>query len=99
MGVQRAAQRPQFRTWRCIKFGTFWGAAFTFIDQNIFFGKLPFTWRNPQTDHELAEQGVRAPPIDYPKPDGVITFDRLSSVFLVEHESRRRPAVAPEVEG
>jgi electron-transferring-flavoprotein dehydrogenase len=65
-----------------VKFGTFWGAAFTFIDQNIFFGKLPFTWRNARTDHETLQKAADAAVIDYPKPDGVITFDRLSSVFL-----------------
>jgi electron-transferring-flavoprotein dehydrogenase len=65
-----------------VKFGTFWGAAFTFIDQNIFFGKLPFTWRNPATDHGSLKKASEAEVIEYPKPDGVITFDRLSSVFL-----------------
>jgi electron-transferring-flavoprotein dehydrogenase len=65
-----------------VKFGTFLGAAFTFIDQNVFFGKLPFTWRNPRKDHETLDKASRAEKIDYPKPDGVITFDRLSSVFL-----------------
>ncbi|MDH3337705.1 MAG: electron transfer flavoprotein-ubiquinone oxidoreductase [Gammaproteobacteria bacterium] len=65
-----------------VKLGTFWGAAFTFIDQNIFFGKLPFTWRNPKLDHESLMKAAEAEAIDYPKPDGVITFDRLSSVFL-----------------
>jgi electron-transferring-flavoprotein dehydrogenase len=65
-----------------VKFGTFWGAAFTFIDQNIFFGKLPFTWRNERTDHGALKKASEASVIDYPKPDGVITFDRLSSVFL-----------------
>ena len=65
-----------------VKFGTFWGAAFTFIDQNIFFGKLPFTWRNSNTDHGSLKKASEAPRIDYPKPDGVITFDRLSSVYL-----------------
>jgi electron-transferring-flavoprotein dehydrogenase len=65
-----------------VKFGTFWGAAFTFIDQNIFFGKLPFTWRNPDTDHGSLKKASEAQRIDYPKPDGVITFDRLSSVYL-----------------
>jgi electron-transferring-flavoprotein dehydrogenase len=65
-----------------VKFGTFWGAAFTFIDQNIFFGKLPFTWNNPATDHGSLQKASDAKVIDYPKPDGVITFDRLSSVFL-----------------
>ena len=64
------------------KLGTFWGAAFTFIDQNIFFGRLPFTWRNKRPDHECLENASEASVIDYPKPDGVITFDRLSSVFL-----------------
>ena len=61
-----------------VKFGTFWGAAITFIDQNIFFGKLPFTWRNTATDHGSLKKASEAPKIEYPKPDGVITFDRLS---------------------
>ncbi|MDJ0905052.1 MAG: electron transfer flavoprotein-ubiquinone oxidoreductase [Woeseiaceae bacterium] len=65
-----------------VKFGTFWGAAFTFIDQNIFFGKLPFTWRNTNTDHGSLKKASESQKIDYPKPDGVITFDRLSSVYL-----------------
>jgi len=65
-----------------VKFGVFWGAAFTFIDQNIFFGKLPFTWRNKVPDHESLARADDLPVIDYPRPDGVISFDRLSSVFL-----------------
>jgi electron-transferring-flavoprotein dehydrogenase len=64
------------------KLGTFWGAAFAFIDQNIFFGKLPFTWRNKEPDHESLVKASDAKVIDYPKPDGKLTFDRLSSVFL-----------------
>ena len=64
------------------KLGTFWGAAFTFIDQNIFFGKLPFTWRNTTPDHESLAEASAAKVIAYPKPDGKISFDRLSSVFL-----------------
>jgi len=64
------------------KLGSFWGAAFAFIDQNIFFGKLPFTWRNKDPDHESLAKASDAKPIDYPKPDGKLTFDRLSSVFL-----------------
>ncbi len=64
------------------KLGSFWGAAFAFIDQNIFFGKLPFTWRNPDPDHESLAKAADAKAIDYPKPDGKLTFDRLSSVFL-----------------
>jgi len=64
------------------KFGTFWGAAFAFIDQNIFFGKLPFTWRNTEPDHESLSKASDAKVIEYPKPDGKLTFDRMSSVFL-----------------
>ena len=64
------------------KFGNFWGAAFAFIDQNIFFGKLPFTWRNTQPDHESLDRSSDAERIDYPKPDGILTFDLMSSVFL-----------------
>ncbi len=64
------------------KLGVFFGAAFAFIDQNIFFGKLPFTWRNREADYESLLRASEAKPIDYPKPDGVITFDKLSSVYL-----------------
>ena len=64
------------------KFGTLLGAAFTFIDQNIFRGRLPFTLRNRDPDHECLDKAKDAPPIEYPRPDGVITFDRLSSVYL-----------------
>ena len=64
------------------KLGNFWGAAFAFIDQNIFFGKLPFTWHNREPDHESLVRAADAEVIDYPKPDGKITFDRLTSVFL-----------------
>ena len=64
------------------KLGTFFGAAFTFIDQNIFRGKLPFTLRNRHADHDSLQKAREANPIDYPKPDGVVSFDLLSSVFL-----------------
>ena len=64
------------------KLGTFFGSAFTFIDQNVFRGRLPFTWHNREADHESLDKAADAAVIDYPKPDGVISFDRLSSVFL-----------------
>ncbi len=64
------------------KLGTFWGAAFTFVDQNIFRGKLPFTWHFTTPDHEALGKAPDFKVIEYPKPDGVISFDRLSSVFL-----------------
>ena len=73
------------------RFGNFWGAAFAFLDQNIFFGKLPFTWRNPEPDHDTLHKASDVTPIDYPKPDGKLTFDRLSSVYLssTNHEENQ----------
>jgi len=62
--------------------GTFFGAAFAFIDQNIFRGKLPITLRNRDADNDALQKASDAPVINYEKPDGVISFDRLSSVFL-----------------
>ncbi|MFT5501732.1 MAG: electron-transferring-flavoprotein dehydrogenase [Woeseiaceae bacterium] len=64
------------------KFGTFLGAAFTFVDQNIFRGRLPFTMRNNHADNDSLLKAADATAIEYEKPDGVISFDRLSSVFL-----------------
>lgn len=64
------------------RFGTFFGAAFAFIDQNIFRGKLPFTMKNPEPDHDSLASSRDAAQIDYPRPDGKISFDLMSSVFL-----------------
>lgn len=64
------------------KFGRFLGSAFIFLDQNIFRGKLPMTLRHPKPDHEALKPADQCQPIDYPKPDGKISFDKLSSVFL-----------------
>ena len=46
------------------------------------FKGLPYTLRDPVPDHATLQAATAAPKIDYPKPDGVISFDRLSSVFL-----------------
>lgn len=64
------------------KFGNIFGAAFAFADLNIFNGKLPFTLHDTAPDHAQLKPAAESSPINYPKPDGVITFDRLSSVFL-----------------
>ncbi len=64
------------------KYGTMMGGSFNFIDQNIFGGKLPFTLHDKKHDHGTLKDAASCPKIDYPKPDGVITFDKLSSVFL-----------------
>jgi electron-transferring-flavoprotein dehydrogenase len=64
------------------KFGMFFGAAFIWNDQNIFKGRLPFTLHNRVPDHTCLKPAAEAPEIEYPKPDGKISFDKLSSVFL-----------------
>ncbi len=64
------------------RYGTFWGSAMVFIDQNIFRGRLPWTMKQPKPDHDSLQHVDRVKPIDYPKPDGVLSFDKLSSVFL-----------------
>ena len=46
------------------------------------FGKLPFTLKHKKADHEGLGKAADYKPIDYPKPDGKVTFDRLSSVFI-----------------
>ena len=52
------------------------------IDQIVFGGKAPWTLHNRTADHSKLKLAAEAQPITYPKPDGVLTFDRLSSVFL-----------------
>ncbi|MEO1117387.1 MAG: electron transfer flavoprotein-ubiquinone oxidoreductase [Pseudomonadota bacterium] len=63
-------------------FGRFLGSAFIYLDQNIFRGKWPITLRNKTPDYATLLPADQASRIEYPKPDGKITFDRLSSVFL-----------------
>ncbi len=64
------------------KFGLFLGSAATWIDQYIFQGKLPFTLKDPKPDHAALKLASKSEKIEYPKPDGVLTFDKLSSVFI-----------------
>lgn len=52
------------------------------IDQIIFRGKAPWTLRNRKPDHESLHPAAASKPIVYPKPDGTLTFDRLSSVYV-----------------
>ena len=63
------------------KLGMFLGSAYAFLDQ-MFGGRLPFTFKDNKADHDGLKLAARAEPIDYPKPDGEISFDKLSSVFL-----------------
>jgi electron-transferring-flavoprotein dehydrogenase len=64
------------------------GSLLVGIDQVLFGGKAPWTLHHPMPDHEALKPKGEARRIDYPKPDGALTFDRLSSVFdsNVAHE-------------
>ncbi len=58
------------------------GAPMVFIDQVLLKGKAPWTLRHNKADHEYLRPAAECQPISYPKPDGKISFDRLSSVFI-----------------
>lgn len=64
------------------KFGFWLGSALTFIEQNIFYGKFPFTFHDKSEDYAQLKPAAECPQINYAKPDGKISFDKLSSVFL-----------------
>ncbi|MCV6624335.1 MAG: electron transfer flavoprotein-ubiquinone oxidoreductase [Cellvibrionaceae bacterium] len=64
------------------KWGNIIGSAYAFIDINIFNGSLPWTLSDPKPDHEGMKLASESKKIDYPKPDGVLSFDKPSSVFL-----------------
>ncbi|WP_163833333.1 electron transfer flavoprotein-ubiquinone oxidoreductase [Spartinivicinus ruber] len=64
------------------KYGNILGAAFAYIDLNIFNGKLPFTLHDLKPDYAQMKPAAECKKIDYPKPDNQISFDKLSSVFI-----------------
>jgi electron-transferring-flavoprotein dehydrogenase len=69
-----------FKPW--MSKGLLTGTVMVGIDQVLFRGRAPWTLHHHHADHETLKTRQEARPIDYPKPDGVITFDRLSSVFI-----------------
>ena len=64
------------------KFGNIIGSAYAFIDINIFNGLLPWTMSDKVADHETLKPASECAKIDYPKYDGVLSFDKASSVFM-----------------
>ncbi|SEQ99754.1 electron-transferring-flavoprotein dehydrogenase [Solimonas aquatica] len=64
------------------KFGVYIGGALNYIEQNWFGGKFPFTLHDLKPDYQTLKKASEAPRISYPKPDGKLSFDKLSSVFL-----------------
>jgi electron-transferring-flavoprotein dehydrogenase len=92
--------RPAFA-----KYGLWGGLALSALDTYALRGKV-WTLHHPHPDNETLIRADAAPRIEYPKPDGVLTFDRLSSVFIsnTNHEENqpshlklRDPAKAIEV--
>ena len=69
-----------FKPW--MSKGLYLGTFMTGVDQMVFRGKAPWTLRHKHADHECLRPASEFKPIAYPKPDGKLTFDRLSSVFI-----------------
>ena len=67
------------------------GAVLWGIDQIVFRGRTPWTLHRWQADHEKLRPAAECRPIDYPKPDNTLTFDKLSSVFVsnTSHEENQ----------
>ncbi|MYN04928.1 NAD(P)-binding protein [Pseudoduganella sp. DS3] len=65
-----------------LKKGLYLGSLMTGIDQIVFRGKAPWTLHHSTPDHASLRPASEFSPITYPKPDGKLTFDRLSSVFI-----------------
>ncbi len=78
--------RPAFSKW-----GMWGGIAYSAIDTFILRGRAPWTMRHAHADNETLLEQSQVKPIDYPKPDGKLTFDRLSSVFIsnTNHEENQ----------
>jgi len=78
-----------FKPW--MSKGLVTGTLMVGFDQVVLGGKAPWTLHHNHTDHESLVDKRNARPIEYPKPDGVLTFDRLSSVFIsnTNHEENQ----------
>jgi electron-transferring-flavoprotein dehydrogenase len=78
--------RPSFR------FGLWGGLAYSALDTYVLRGGAPWTFHN-HADHTELLRADAAPRIEYPRPDGKISFDRLSSVFIsnTNHEEDQPP--------
>ncbi len=78
--------RPGFAKW-----GLYGGLVAAAVDAFVFRGKAPWTLHHPHPDHTTLKPHTHVPPIEYPKPDGKVTFDRNSSVFIsnTNHEENQ----------
>ncbi|MDY7534829.1 electron transfer flavoprotein-ubiquinone oxidoreductase [Pseudomonas sp. Bout1] len=73
------------------KFGPIIGAGFNWFDQNILGGKMSFTLHDTKPDYACLKLAKDSKKIAYPKPDGKLSFDKLSSVFIsgTNHEEEQ----------
>jgi len=78
-----------FKAW--FKKGLSVGTLMNGIEQFVLRGNIPWTLRRDKPDHAYLKPAAKCQPIVYPKPDGKLTFDRLSSVFIsnTNHEEQQ----------
>ncbi len=78
-----------FKQW--MSKGLYTGTLMVGLEQVALGGKFPWTLHHQHSDHEMLKKASECQPIEYPKPDGKISFDRLSSVFLssTNHEENQ----------
>ncbi|HXZ54014.1 MAG TPA: electron transfer flavoprotein-ubiquinone oxidoreductase [Burkholderiales bacterium] len=78
-----------FKQW--MSKGLYAGTMMVGLEQYLLGGKFPWTLHHRHADHECLRPAAESRPIDYPKPDGKLTFDRLSSVFIsnTNHEENQ----------
>jgi len=77
---QELHKARNFKPW--MSKGLYTGTLMVGIDQVVFGGKAPWTLHHKHADHECMRPASEFVPLAYPKPDGKLTFDRLSSVFI-----------------
>ncbi|NLN67699.1 MAG: electron transfer flavoprotein-ubiquinone oxidoreductase [Alcaligenaceae bacterium] len=77
---QELNKARNFKQW--FKKGRTVATIMTGVEQLLFQGKMPWTIHRTKADHECLKPAAECAKIEYPKPDGKITFDRLSSVFI-----------------
>ena len=78
-----------FKQW--MSKGLITGTVMVGIEQKLLGGNVPWTLKHTHEDHESLKPAAAFTPIEYPKPDGKITFDKLSSVFIsnTNHEENQ----------
>ncbi len=78
-----------FKQW--MSKGLYGGTVMVGVEQYLLGGKFPWTLHHRRADHEALKPAAEFRPIEYPKPDGKLTFDRLTSVFIsnTRHEENQ----------